>query len=155
MGVWGARCSASGVVRRVLCSWQDLGRLRAHASSVCVLRSPRSQASRYAIWLARLGRDSRPFHRTVSGRMDDRRDWKLHHAVRVVRADLPGGIGGVLSLRSAATGRNSDYGEGQHFDLDRLISASAATMACSPTTPTAGVINRTIRRRSLILAGYS
>jgi hypothetical protein len=28
--------------------------------------------------------------------MDDRRDWKLHHAVRVVRAYLPGGFRGIF-----------------------------------------------------------
>jgi hypothetical protein len=73
--------------------------------------------------------------------MDDGRDWKLHHAVRVVRADLPGGIGGVLSMRGAATGRTYDDGGGHHFDLDRLISVSAATMTCPPKSK-AGVVNR-------------
>jgi len=32
-----------------------------------------------------------------------------------------GEIGGFLSMCSAVAGRNSDYGRGQHFALDRLM----------------------------------
>jgi MFS family permease len=44
------------------------------------------------------------FIRTAAGRMDDRRDWKLHHAVRVVRAYLHSGFRRILSMRRAEVG---------------------------------------------------
>jgi hypothetical protein len=52
--------------------------------------------------MARLGRDGWPLPRTASGRVADRRDRQLYHAVRVVRTRLAGGSDGGISMRSAA-----------------------------------------------------
>ena len=65
--------------------------------------------------------DALPLYRTADDWMADGRDRQLHHAFRVVHTYLPGGIGGFLSMCSAVAGRNSDYGRGQHFALDRLM----------------------------------
>ena len=80
----------------------------------------KAKALRYGVRMDRHGRDGRPL-RAATGRMADGRDRQLHHAFRVVHTYLPGGIGGFLSMCSAVAGRNSDYGRGQHFALDRLM----------------------------------
>jgi hypothetical protein len=80
----------------------------------------KAKALRYSVRLDRHGRDGRLL-RAATGRMADGRDRQLHHAFRVVHTYLPGGIGGFLSMYRAVAGRNSDYGRGQHFALDRLM----------------------------------